>query len=271
METRLCVTLPAADTTERSLQEEQRRFPRMTLSSQHIKTVPSERRRVQAVLLDLDGTLITSNDAHAKAWVETLAELGVRTRFAEVRPLIGMGGEQVLHELLGMAPDDPRSEQLRTRRSEIFLERHLGGIQPTPGARQLVEKLNERGFRTVVATCSTTKELNALLKLAGIEGLINTCTTADDVHRAQPAPDVIRAALAKIDVHHDAAILIGDTPYDIEAARSAGVAVVALRCGGWNDDALQGAIEVFDDPADILRNWMQTPFRAALADLDAPL
>jgi HAD superfamily hydrolase (TIGR01509 family) len=244
---------------------------RMTLSGQTIRTVPSERRRVEAVLLDLDGTLIASNDAHANAWVDALQEEGIPVRFEHVRPLIGMGGAQLLERLCGMDPDDERAERLGKRRSEIFLARYIGEVEPVPGARELVEKLRDRGFAIVVATSANEKELRSLLSVAGIEDLIDACTTADDVDGAKPAPDIIRAALAKAGVHADHAILIGDTPYDIRAARSANVPVIALRCGGWNDDSLDGAIEVFDDPADLLRNWMQTPFRASYADLDAPL
>lgn len=243
----------------------------MTLSGQTIRTAPAERIRVEAVLLDVDGTLITSNDAHAKAWVDVLRDGGRRVRFEDVRPLIGMGGELLLERVTGIAPNDPRSKKIRDARDAIFRDRYLSEIRPQPGARELVEKLKARGFRLVVATSMSETNLAPLLEIAQIADLIETHTTGDDVELAKPAPDVVRAALDEVHVHADHAVLIGDTPYDIEAARKAGVAVIALRCGGWDDDALDGAIEVFDDPADLLQNWMQTPFRKSLADLDAPL
>lgn len=243
----------------------------MTLSGNTIRTAPAERLRVDAVLLDLDGTLIDSNDAHARSWVEALADAGWQVRFEDVRPLIGMGGEELVEKLTGLSGDDPRSRQLRERRGHLFRDRHLDGIVPQPGARELVAKLHARGFPLVVASSSSEADLRPLIEIAGIGELVTTATSADEVDRAKPAPDVLRAALAKVGRSSDHAVLLGDTPYDVRAGRAAHVAVIALRCGGWTDESLDGAIEVFDDPADVLRNWMQTPFRASIADLDAPL
>ncbi len=243
----------------------------MTLSGNTIRTAPPERLRVDAVLLDLDGTLLDSNDAHAQAWLDTFAEAGWGFAFDEVRRLVGMGGEELIETLTGIGRDDPRGKELRERHGRRFREHHLPTIVPQPGAHELVEKLHRRGFPLVVASSSSEENLRALVDLVGIGALVTTVTSADDVDRAKPEPDVLRAALAKVGVRPDHGVLIGDTPYDVEAGRRAGVAVIALRCGGWEDEALDGAIEVFDDPADLLRNWMQTPFRASITDLDAPL
>lgn len=243
----------------------------MTLSGKTIQTAPPERLRVEAVLLDVDGTLVDSNDAHARSWKDVLDEIGFDAPLSEVRRLIGMGGELVLERLTGIAPDDPRSKPLRDRRDAIFRDRYLGEVRPQPGARELVEKLAERRFTTVVVTSTSDANVRPLLEIAGIDDVVSALTTGDDVERAKPEPDVVRAGLRKAGVNADHAVLLGDTPYDVAAGRSAGVAVIALRCGGWTDEALDGAIEIFDDPKDVLKNWMQTPFRASLADLDAPL
>lgn len=241
----------------------------MTLSGHTIRTAPAERMRVEAVLLDVDGTLVDSNDAHARAWKDVLEEHGFDVRFEYLRRLIGMGGEQLLETVSGIPPATSRSKAIRDRRDEIFRERYLGDVRPQPGARALVEKLVARGFRVVAATSTAEENVRPLLEIAGVSGL--PTVSSDDVELAKPAPDVLRAALRKVGVQSDRAVLIGDTPYDVEAGRRAGVAVIALRCGGWDDEALDGAIEVFDSPDDLLRNWMQTPFRKSLADLDAPL
>lgn len=243
----------------------------MTLSGNTIRTAPAERLRVDAVLLDLDGTLVDSNDAHARSWVEALSEAGWSVPFPEVRRRIGMGGEELVAALTGIDPHDARSRRIRERRAHLFRERHLKTLRPQPGARELVAKLHRRGFPLVVASSSAEEDLGALIEVAGIGALVTAATSADEVERAKPAPDVLRAALEKIGKRPDHAVLLGDTPYDVRAGRAAGVAVIALRCGGWSDEALDGAIEVFDDPADVLRNWMQTPFRASIAGLDAPL
>lgn len=243
----------------------------MTLSESTIRTAPAERLRVDAVILDLDGTLVDSNEAHARAWVEVLGREGFHLRLEDVRPLIGMGGDLLIEKLTRIGRADPRSRRLSDERKRVFAERWLGTVAPQPGARELVAKLHDRGFTLVVATSSAEDEVRPLLAAVGVEELIDGYTTADDVEVAKPYPDVVHAALAKAECNADHAVLIGDTPYDVAAAREAGVTVIALRCGGWDDASLDGAIEVFDDPADLLRNWMQTPFRASLADLDAPL
>ncbi len=248
----------------------QRRWP-MTLSGNTIRTAPAERLRVDAVLLDLDGTLVASNDAHARAWVEVLREHGFAPSFDEVRALIGMGGEQLVEKLTGYPPVDERNARLREEHGRVFRERYVPELERQPCAREMVVKLRERGFKLVVATSSSEEDVGPLIEVAGIGDLIDGHTNADDVAVAKPAPDVVHAALEKARVNPDHAILIGDTPYDVAAGRVAGVAVIALRCGGWDDAALDGAIEVFDDPEDLLRNWMQTPFRKSLSDLDAPL
>jgi HAD superfamily hydrolase (TIGR01509 family) len=237
-----------------------------------IRTVPHERRRIEAVLLDIDGTLVDSNDAHAQAWMTALAEGGFGEQpFERVRRLIGMGASMLLRELLGLAPNDPRVDELDARHGEIFREQHLAGVTLQPGARELIEKLKARGFGIVLATSGSEEDVRALLAQVGLDDLELRRTTADDVRVAKPAPDVVCAGVAKAGTTHQHAILIGDTPYDVKAGRGAGVATIALRCGGWDDAALDGAIEVFDDPSDLLRNWMQTPFRRSLEDLDAPL
>lgn len=241
----------------------------MTLSGNTIRTAPAERLRVEAVLLDIDGTLVDSNDAHAKAWKDVLDENGIDARFEYLRRLIGMGGELLLEEVAGIPPATSRSKAIRDRRDAIFRERYLSEVRPQPGARALVDKLVQRNFRVIAATSTAEENVRPLLAIAGADDLATV--SSDDVSLAKPEPDVVRAALRKLDVNADRVILIGDTPYDVEAGRRAGVAVIALRCGGWDDEALDGAIEVFDDPEDLLKNWMQTPFRKSLADLDAPL
>jgi HAD superfamily hydrolase (TIGR01509 family) len=251
---------------ERTLQ---RRF--CSEVSMTVQTVPAERRRVEAVLLDLDGTLLDSNDQHAKAWVDAFAEAGIETSFESVRELIGVGGAQIAEHIAKVRADDPKNARLCERADEILHERYLSEIQPQPCAFELVAKLRERGFRIAIATSTSAKNLPVLLSILGIEDLVDACTNADDVERAKPAPDVVCAALEKIGARAERAIMIGDTPYDVKAARAAGVAIIALRCGGWNYDALDGAIEIFLDPCDLLRNWMQTPFRSSIEGLDLPL
>lgn len=215
--------------------------------------------RVRAVLLDVDGTLIDSNDAHAHAWVDALTEFGFHAAFDDVRWLIGMGGDRVLPRLTGLGEHDDVGARILERRGEIFRTRYLPQLRAFPGAGELLERLRREGKRLVIATSASAEDLQALLSQAGLDDLVDAATTADDADASKPAPDIVAAALERAGEAAAHAVLLGDTPYDVESARQCAVAVIALRCGGWTDEQLDGAREIYDDP------------RALLAAYDASL
>lgn len=210
---------------------------------------------IRAVLLDVDGTLIDSNDAHAQAWVDTGAELGWRIAFDDVRWLIGMGGDKVLPRLTGLVEESVDGERLLARRGEIFRERYLPELRPFPEARALLERLRADGCRLVVATSASEEDLAGLLRQAGIEDLIQAATNSDEADESKPAPDIVSAALARAHAPPEHVVMIGDTPYDVEAARRAGVRCIAVRCGGWDDAALRDAVEIHQDPEALLAGY----------------
>ena len=204
---------------------------------------------MRGVLLDIDGTLLDSNDAHAQSWVEVFPRYGFEIGFERVRPLIGKGGDKLLPELTGIDAQSPLGKKMSDERTRLFLEKYLPNLRPTRGARLLLEKLKGRGAELVVATSAKEKELEALLKQAQVADLIDCGTSADD-GASKPDPDIVRSALEKARLAPDEAMMVGDTPYDIEAAARSGVKTIALRCGGWWDDAaLAGAVAIYDDPA----------------------
>ena len=219
---------------------------------------------LRTVLLDIDGTLIDSNDAHARAWVDSLLADGYVVPFEQVRPLIGMGGDKVLPELTGLDPESGEAERIGETRSELFLERELPTLQSTPGPRALLEHMLAQGLELVVATSAKTEEVRALLERAGVSDLIQLASSADDAERSKPDPDIVQAALrlSRSQAAHSA--MIGDTPYDLEAAARARVPTIALRCGGWWDDAaLAKATAIYDDPADLLAHFDDSPLGRA--------
>src|SRR5262245_54572238 len=120
----------------------------------------------RAVIFDVDGTLVDSNDAHAQAWVEALAESGRHVAFSRVRPLIGMGGDKLLPEVSGVAADSKEGERIASRRGEIFLRRCVPGLQPTRGARELIRRLHDEGLKLYVASSAKDEELQPLLRVA---------------------------------------------------------------------------------------------------------
>jgi HAD superfamily hydrolase (TIGR01509 family) len=220
---------------------------------------------LRTVLLDIDGTLIDSNDAHARAWVDALRTHGYVVPFEEVRPLIGMGGDKLVPRLTGLDPDSGEAKRMGETRSTLFLKRELPTLRPTPGARALLERLTSIGMELVVATSAKSSEVQALLEQAGVADLIPLASSSSDADRSKPDPDIVQAALQKSGSLAAQSVMVGDTPYDIEAAGRAKVPSIALRCGGWWDDAsLRGATAIYDDPAELLARVAESPIGAAM-------
>jgi HAD superfamily hydrolase (TIGR01549 family) len=216
--------------------------------------------RLRGVLLDVDGTLVASNDAHAACWAEVFAEFGYRIRFEHVRPLVGMGGDKLVPILTGLDYEGPRGKQLTKRKKALFEQKYLRHLQPTRGGRELLQHLVAEGLTLVIATSADDEELRGLLDRAGVADLVHGATSSGEVESSKPDPDVIGAALDKAHLSADEVAMIGDTPYDIAAAAKAGVPTIALRCGGWWDDlALSGAVAIYDDPADLLAHYDESP------------
>ena len=213
--------------------------------------------KVDAVLLDVDGTLVDSNGAHADTWAEALRDHGIDRTADQVRPLIGMGADKLLPQIAGIEADSSKGRAIAARKKTLFTAR-LPHLEPTPGAPALVAYLHKRGTRLIVATSADDVEMNALLERAGVADLIHRRASKDDAPRSKPDPDIVAAALRQAEAPAGRVLMIGDTPYDIDAARRLEVATIALRCGGyWRDDDLAGAAAVLDDPDALLRAWNQ--------------
>jgi HAD superfamily hydrolase (TIGR01509 family) len=174
--------------------------------------------------------------------------------------MIGMGGDKILHAVdRSLDEEHEPGKSISARRQAIFLERYAPHLKAAPGARELLERLLADGMRCVVATSAKELELQTILEAAGIADLLHVRTTSDDAERSKPDPDIVGAALQKAEASPEASLLLGDTPFDVEAARKGNVGTVALRCGGWNDDDLAGAIAIYDDPADLLAHYADSP------------
>jgi HAD superfamily hydrolase (TIGR01509 family) len=210
---------------------------------------------LQGVIFDIDGTLVDSNDAHAESWVDAFAEAGYDVPFDVVRPLIGMGGDKLLPKAAHIEADSEEGKKLTKRRTEIFREKYLPHLKALPGSRALVLRVRKEGLTPVVATSAKDKELKDLLKAAEVNGLMDEKATASDAKRSKPDPDIVRAAIGESGISRDKLVMIGDTPYDVEAASRAGVRIIAFRSGGWTDDQLKGAAEFYDGPQDLLDHY----------------
>lgn len=212
------------------------------------------------ILLDLDGTLLDSNDAHASSWAEALHEFDYDIDFQQVRRLIGMGTDHLLPKLTGVSSESSRGEHIAHRRGEIFKEKYLPYLKPFPFARELVERMILSGYKLVVATSAGKEDLDGLLKQIGIDDLINCATSADDAESSKPSPDIVIEALKKAKASPHESIMLGDTPYDIKAAHRAGVRTVALTSGGWKEEELKDAIAIYKNTQDLLNNFDKSIF-----------
>ena len=214
---------------------------------------------LRGVIFDVDGTLAASNEAHARSWVDTLSEAGYSVPFDVVWPMIGMGGDKLLPSVAGIESESPAGKKLSARRWEIFETKYLPLVRPTRGARPLVERMKSDGLRLVVASSASGNELGALLDAAGVRDLMEETTSSSDAEDSKPDPDIVQAAVRKSGLDPDDLIMLGDTPYDVQAAIGAHVKLVALLCGGWTKEELSGASAIYDDPADLLHWYDRFP------------
>lgn len=217
---------------------------------------------LQGVLLDVDGTLVSSNDAHAQAWVDAFTEFGYEVPFEKVRPLIGMGGDQVIPKLVPELNDEEGDgKAISSRRKELIINEYGPKLKATQGARDLILKMQEAGLKLIIASSAKSEELKILLKAAQLDDLLqeNEATTSDDAEASKPAPDIVEVALSKIQLSPSEVVMLADTPYDIQSAGGAEVGVIALRSGGFDDSQLTDALAIYDSPADLLAHYDQSP------------
>ena len=216
----------------------------------------------KAVIFDIDGTLIDTVDLHASAWVEALKHFGFDIAFEDMRSQIGKGGDQILHGLLPPDVIEQRGEEIKDFRGELFKRDYLAKARPFPGVRNLFERIRASGRRAVLASSGTGEEVEQYKEIAGIADLIDSATSSDDADRSKPFPDIFQAALAKLSpLRPEEAVVVGDTPYDAEAARNAGVKTVGVLSGGFTEQALReaGCIAVYRDAEDLVRNYETSP------------
>ena len=214
----------------------------------------------EAVLFDLDGTLVDSNELHVTTWGYVFAAAGHDVPAERIRGQIGKGGDQLIPALL---PDLPEAEgkALSERHGRLFKANHLSGVKPFPHARALLERVAGSGAKVVLASSASKAELDHYVRLLDARALVATSTTIDDVGQSKPAPDIFAVALKKAGTAAERAVAVGDSPFDMESARKAGMGGVAVRSGGFDDGALReaGAAEIFDDAADLLARIAGSP------------
>ncbi|MDB5694004.1 MAG: family hydrolase [Alphaproteobacteria bacterium] len=215
----------------------------------------------RALLFDVDGTLVDTNDLHAAAWREAFRAFGHDLPFADIRWQVGKGGDNLIPALLPGLGEAER-ERIEEHRSTLFERDYLPRAMPFPGVRDLFERLVGDGIRIVLASSSQRREVDFYLGLIGCEDLVDEITSKDDVARSKPCPDIFEAALAKLQpIDADAVLVVGDSPWDVKAAAKAGLRAIGFRSGGFPDAALleAGACALYDGPRDLLACYADSP------------
>ena len=207
------------------------------------------------VLLDVDGTLVDTNYLHTLAWSRALIDRGEWAPMNAIHRSVGMGGDQLVAHLLGTSSDEA-SAAWRTRYDELSND-----IRPFPFAKELVERLRSNGLKVALATSSPSDLLRRAMRAAGIEGLIDAVTTADDVTSSKPDPAVFEVAMRMAGIDPEFAIAVGDSVWDVKAARAAGIACVAVESGGFSRHELseEGAVAVYRDVEELWRQLSTSP------------
>ncbi len=220
---------------------------------------------IKAAIFDIDGTLVDSVDLHAKAWQEAFRHYGREIPFADVRHQIGKGGDQLLPVFFSREELEEFGEALEKHRGYIYKRDYLSLVRPFPRVRELFERIRQDGKRIALASSAKEEELNAYKKLTHIEDLVEEQASADDAEKSKPHPDIFEAALAQLgDMRPEEAIVIGDTPYDAEAATKAGIRTIGVLCGGFPAEELRaaGCIRIYKDVSDLLAHYEDSPIHA---------
>lgn len=212
-----------------------------------------------AVLFDIDGTLVDSNYIHVDAWSRAFADAGFSVPSWRIHRCIGMDGDKLLESLVGSA-DSAAALEAKDLHSEYY-EDASGRLQVLPGARELLQRMDDSGLTVVLATSAPEDELATLRDLLDVEDIVSVVTSAEDADVAKPSPEIVEVALQRAAVDPSNAVMIGDSVWDMKAATRVGVSSIGVRCGGVPDAELRaaGAAAVYEDPADIVEHLSESP------------
>jgi HAD superfamily hydrolase (TIGR01549 family) len=213
---------------------------------------------VRAVIFDVDGTIVDSVDLHAEAWRVAFEKFGKTISFHEIRRQIGKGSDQLLPVFFSKEELSRFGEQLDEYRGQLFKKEYLPRVRAFPKVRELFQRIKSDGKQIVLASSAKADELEAYKKIARFDDLVEGETSSDDADRSKPYPDIFQAALARLrGIAPEDAIVIGDTPYDAQAACRARLATIGLLCGGWSEEELRsaGCLVTYRDAEDLLLSY----------------
>jgi len=196
------------------------------------------------VVLDVDGTLVDTNYQHAIAWHRALRDHGYAVQLWEIHRHIGMGGDQLVAALIGEEGEHSDGEAIREAEGEAYGEL-IGEVQAMDGATELLRELRGDGAKAIFSSSAKAEEVEHYLDLLDARDLVEGWTTAADVERTKPHPDLIHVALEKAG-DGGPSVMVGDSTWDVKAAEAAGIPTLAVLTGGFSEEELReaGAAEV---------------------------
>jgi HAD superfamily hydrolase (TIGR01549 family) len=217
---------------------------------------------IRAVIFDLDGTLVDSNELHVRSWQETFRHFGKEFPLEALRKQIGKGADQYLPEFLDEKEIRIRGKEIEEFRSQLFKKKYLPKVKSFPKVLELFERIKRDGKRIVLASSGGGEEIGVYKRITGIENLVDDEISRDDAQKTKPCPDIFEAALQRLDgCSHRDVIVIGDTPYDAEAAAKVKIAMIGVLCGGFAESDLRASnvVAICRDPADLLAQYDNSP------------
>ena len=217
---------------------------------------------MSAAILDIDGTLVDTNYHHAIAWFRAFRQHGIVLPIWRIHRHIGMGGDQLIGALTDERFEEREGDSIRAAEKVLYMEL-IGEVEPMQGARQLLEEIKRRGHSVVLASSAKADEVEHYVELLDARTIADAWTTSADVEQTKPQPDLVNSALQKAQADAKDAVMVGDTPWDVQAATSAKVPTVAVRTGGFGQDELEeaGAAAVFESVAELLERLDETKLK----------
>lgn len=215
----------------------------------------------RGVIFDVDGTLVDSNELHVDAWDEVFRHFGKEFPRKQLHEQVGKGGDQYVPAFLSEAEMRAFGKEAEKMHGEVFKQKYIARVRPFPKVRELLERIRADSKRIALASSSSEEEIKHYIELANLRDVLDAFTTKSDVSHSKPSPDVFQRALTLLHMQASDAIVIGDTPFDVQAAKKIDLATIGFLSGGFSEDVLvaSGAVAIFQDAADLLENYARSP------------
>ena len=226
-------------------------------------------RRRRAVILGLEGALVDTREAATLSWLVALHDGGHEVSIDLLRHLSGVSATELLRIVAGISADSTAGRDILRQQDRIFRTWYLPRILPFVGARRLLQRMKSDGLRVIALSGGTADAAPELVRASGVADLLDDVVAADGEPRDAVLNEVITSVITLCGCKREGVVLVGDSPYDVSAGERAGIDVIALRCGGWTDASLQGAVAVYEDHVHLLSQFQTSPL-GSLGTMRAP-